>query len=112
MADQHVPKTLKHRVVDYYDYLWLRNKGVVIKALLKDCPPCMKAEVALSITNTMLTSVSSLFTQPTHPFSFYWPTCFLVLGLPYNKYQCCTWCVAEYINENKQKRINKVSKQI
>ena len=58
MADQLVPKTLRHRVLDYYDYLWVRNKGVVIKSLFRDCPACMMADVALSITETMLKSVS------------------------------------------------------
>ena len=57
MEDQHVPKTLRHRVISYFGHLWLRTKGVEIQSMFEDCPRCLLAEVSLTITRPMLETV-------------------------------------------------------
>ena len=61
MVDQGVPTMLHNRVVNYFNYLWMRNKGKNQHLLLNDCPTCLRAEVYLSITRPMLETVRLSF---------------------------------------------------
>jgi len=60
MEDQAVPWSLQHRVISYFDYLWMRNKGVDIKSLFHDCPSCLKSELFLEIARPMFKAISLL----------------------------------------------------
>jgi len=57
MKEQHLPSTLKHRVLDFFEYLWVRNKGTDRRNLLSDLPYCMQAEVSLATTEDLLKKV-------------------------------------------------------
>ena len=60
MREQHLSSTLQNRVLKYFDYLWVRNKGVDRQSLFKDIPCCMQAEVSLATTKELITSVSTV----------------------------------------------------
>ena len=53
MVDQDVPRPLQQRVISYFDYLWIRNKGVDIKELCSDAPVCLAAELYLEVARPM-----------------------------------------------------------
>ena len=57
MKEQQLPSALKHRVLDFFEYLWVRNKGTDRKSLLSDMPYCMQAEVSLATTESLLRKV-------------------------------------------------------
>ena len=57
MEDTGVSRKLQSKVLEYYEYLWARNRGLDIKELLSDVPFCMQCEIYLSITFEMLQSV-------------------------------------------------------
>ena len=57
MEDTGVSRNLQSKVLEYYEYLWARNRGLDIKELLSDVPFCMQCEIYLSITFEMLQSV-------------------------------------------------------
>ena len=57
MKEQHLPSVLKHRVLDFFEYLWVRNKGTDRTNLLSDLPYCMQAEVSLATTESLLKKV-------------------------------------------------------
>ena len=59
MDDTGVPANLQKRVVDYYEYLWLRTSGVEIKEMFRDTPPCLLAEIHLEIARDMIKAVSA-----------------------------------------------------
>ncbi|XP_077978719.1 uncharacterized protein LOC144434138 [Glandiceps talaboti] len=58
MHDQGLPSKLQKKVVSYYDYIWMRNKGVDIKNLLKDSPSCMHAAIWLGANEHLLKKVA------------------------------------------------------
>ena len=60
MREQHLSSTLQNRVLKYFDYLWVRNKGVDRQSLFKDIPSCMQAEVSLATTEELIKSVSTI----------------------------------------------------
>lgn len=57
MKEQQLPSALKHRVLDFFEYLWVRNKGTDRQSLLSDLPYCMQAEVSLATTESLLRKV-------------------------------------------------------
>lgn len=57
MKEQQLPSALKHRVLDFFEYLWVRNKGTDRQSLLSDMPYCMQAEVSLATTESLLRKV-------------------------------------------------------
>lgn len=57
MKDMKLNSKLRNRVISYFDYLWMRNKGVDQYTLLRDAPPCLQAELALYINERHLTKV-------------------------------------------------------
>lgn len=57
MQEQHLPSYIRHRVLAFFDYLWVRNKGTDRQNLLNDMPYCMQAEVSLATTEELLKKV-------------------------------------------------------
>lgn len=57
MTEQHFTSGLQKRVVHFFDYLWVRNKGVNRESLLVDMPSCMQAEVSLATTESLIKEV-------------------------------------------------------
>ncbi|XP_072051053.1 potassium voltage-gated channel unc-103-like isoform X2 [Amphiura filiformis] len=49
LDENQVDEELKENVIEYFDYLWLRNKGVSQLDLFKNLPFCMRTELALDI---------------------------------------------------------------
>ncbi|XP_070566365.1 uncharacterized protein [Ptychodera flava] len=54
MKDQSLPSKLQKKVVSYYDYIWMRSKGVDVKELFKDAPSCLHAEIWQSTCEHLL----------------------------------------------------------
>lgn len=57
MKDMKLNSKLRNRVISYFDYLWMRNKGVDQHTLLRDAPFCLQTELALHINEHHLTKV-------------------------------------------------------
>ncbi|XP_035668949.1 uncharacterized protein LOC118411052 [Branchiostoma floridae] len=60
MEDQAVPNDLRQKVVHYYDYIWLRNRGVDVSTLFQEAPRCLQEDISYGMTKTYLNG-SSLF---------------------------------------------------
>ena len=75
MKEQQLPSALKHRVLDFFEYLWVRNKGTDRQSLLSDMPYCMQAEVSLATTESLLRKVLLLILicMYSHPWAEYHP---------------------------------------
>ncbi len=58
MKEQHFSSVIRRRVLDFFDYLWVRNKGTHRQSLLADMPYCLRAEVSLATTELLLKNVS------------------------------------------------------
>ncbi|KAJ3330919.1 Kinesin-like protein kif27 [Blyttiomyces sp. JEL0837] len=54
MADRDMDMDMQERVIDYYDYVWERNKGIDVKNLFEDMPSTFKSEVALSLNGGII----------------------------------------------------------
>ncbi|KAJ3156850.1 Kinesin-like protein kif27 [Irineochytrium annulatum] len=54
MNDRMMDQDMQVRVLDYYDYVWERNKGIDIKNLFEDMPSTFRSEVALSLNNAII----------------------------------------------------------
>lgn len=54
MNDRKMEKTMQHRVLNYYDYVWERNKGMVVKNMFDDMPSTFHREVALNLNNQII----------------------------------------------------------
>ena len=61
MHEQHLSSVMRRRVLDFFDYLWVRNKGTDRQSLLSDMPYCMQAEVSLATTESLLRNVTREF---------------------------------------------------
>ena len=61
MKEQHLSSIMRRRVLEFFDYLWVRNKGTNQQTLLADMPYCMRAEVSLATTELLLKNVSALY---------------------------------------------------
>ncbi len=46
--DQCIPESLQQQVVGYYEYLWIRKKGVTDESLINALPLTFHAEVTLT----------------------------------------------------------------
>jgi hypothetical protein len=57
MVQQKVPESLVKRVIEYYDYLWQKNKGVDGKGLFVDMPFSLQAEVSLNVNKDIIDKV-------------------------------------------------------
>ncbi|KAI8821898.1 hypothetical protein BJ741DRAFT_107851 [Chytriomyces cf. hyalinus JEL632] len=54
MKDRNMDADMQERVLDYYDYVWERNKGIDVRNLFDDMPSTFKGEVALSLNNAII----------------------------------------------------------
>ncbi|KAJ3102858.1 Kinesin-like protein kif27 [Phlyctochytrium planicorne] len=54
MNDRAMDLDMQERVLDYYDYVWERNRGIDIKNLFEDMPSTFRSEVALSLNNAII----------------------------------------------------------
>ncbi|KAJ3029352.1 UNVERIFIED_CONTAM: hypothetical protein HDU68_012418 [Siphonaria sp. JEL0065] len=54
MNDRNMDSDMQERVLDYYDYVWERNKGIDVRNLFDDMPSTFKGEVALSLNNAII----------------------------------------------------------
>ncbi|KAI8611883.1 hypothetical protein BC830DRAFT_1231612 [Chytriomyces sp. MP71] len=54
MSDRNMDADMQERVIDYYDYVWERNKGIDVRNLFDDMPSTFKGEVALSLNNAII----------------------------------------------------------
>ena len=45
MDDQKLPKEIRVRIVNIFQFIWNRNKGTKIEDLFKDLPPCLHCEL-------------------------------------------------------------------
>ena len=57
MTDQEVPRDMQKRVIDYYNYLWVRSRGQDVKNLFKDAPYCLRSEIYFAVMQDMLENV-------------------------------------------------------
>jgi hypothetical protein len=58
MVTREMDGEMQERVVDYYDYVWDRNRGIDVKNLFEDMPITFRSEVALSLNNQIIDKVS------------------------------------------------------
>ena len=61
MKDQKLSSLIQHRVLGFFDYLWIRNKGTNPQFLLSDMPYCMQSEVSLATTERLISQVYSTY---------------------------------------------------
>ncbi|KAJ3074202.1 Kinesin-like protein kif27 [Podochytrium sp. JEL0797] len=61
MNDRDMDADMQERVLEYYDYMWERNKGIDVKNLFEDMPSTFKSEVALSLNHAII-SKAAIFT--------------------------------------------------
>lgn len=57
MHEQQLSSLMQQRVMDFFDYLWVRNKGADRQTLLADMPYCMQAEVSMATTEPLMRNV-------------------------------------------------------
>lgn len=57
MHEQQLSSLMQQRVMDFFDYLWVRNKGTDRQTLLADMPYCMQAEVSMATTEPLMRNV-------------------------------------------------------
>ena len=54
---RQVPLSVKHRILDYYDYLWENRKGFDEKKLLRDLPHSLQIELSMSLKRDLIAKV-------------------------------------------------------
>ncbi|KAI9184339.1 hypothetical protein H9P43_003392 [Blastocladiella emersonii ATCC 22665] len=57
MMQRSFPEDLQSRILDYYEYMWLRTAGIDAYLLLQHLPPAFNAEVTLRMNETLLAKV-------------------------------------------------------
>ncbi|XP_068704187.1 uncharacterized protein [Montipora foliosa] len=57
MSDQNIPKALQNRVMNFYDFIWDKNKGIDHGTLFYDMPVCMKGELCLEMVKEIIYAV-------------------------------------------------------
>ncbi|XP_055341339.1 uncharacterized protein LOC129590239 isoform X2 [Paramacrobiotus metropolitanus] len=65
MHHEHLSKKLKHRIVRYYEYLWLRTHGIDPQTLIAGLPPSLTSELALQLYRKVIEQVSIFKNTPT-----------------------------------------------
>jgi hypothetical protein len=60
MVTREMDPDMQERVVDYYDYVWDRNRGIDVKNLFQDMPITFRSEVALSL-NIQIIDKAAIF---------------------------------------------------
>lgn len=54
---RQVPSSVKHRILDYYDYLWQNRKGFDEKRLLRDLPHSLQVALSMSLKRDLIAKV-------------------------------------------------------
>lgn len=67
MSDQDIPEALQNRVMNFYEFIWNKNKGIDHSTLFYDMPLCMSGELCLGMVKDILYSVP-LFENTELPF--------------------------------------------
>jgi hypothetical protein len=57
MMQRSFPEDLQSRVMDYYEYMWLRNSGIDAFKLLETLPPAFFSEVTFKMNEQSLRKV-------------------------------------------------------
>ena len=57
MKQHKLSSVVQSRVLNFFDYLWVRNKGTDPQILLEDMPYCMQSEVSLATTESLIKQV-------------------------------------------------------
>ncbi|KAJ7372502.1 hypothetical protein OS493_019011 [Desmophyllum pertusum] len=57
LQEQDISEKLTARIVSYYEYLWLRNKGVDTSSLFEGLPLSLQADVSLSLYKDLIERV-------------------------------------------------------
>ncbi|KAI8800481.1 hypothetical protein BJ742DRAFT_859987 [Cladochytrium replicatum] len=57
LNDREMDPMMQQRIIDYYDYVWERNKGIDAGALFADLPTTFKGEVAMSLNSAIIDKV-------------------------------------------------------
>ncbi|XP_068721896.1 uncharacterized protein [Montipora capricornis] len=57
MSDQNIPKALQNRVMNFYDFIWDKNKGIDHGTLFYDMPVCMNGELCLEMVKDIIYAV-------------------------------------------------------
>ncbi|XP_068721829.1 uncharacterized protein [Montipora capricornis] len=57
MSDQKIPEALKNRVMNCYNFIWDKNKGIDQGTLFYDMPVCMMGELCLEMVKDIVYSV-------------------------------------------------------
>ena len=60
MREQQLSSLTQQRVMDFFDYLWVKNNGTDRQTLLADMPYCMQAEVSMATTEPLMRNVRSI----------------------------------------------------
>ena len=57
MNDSHMSVEMRKRIIDYYEYLWARSKGIDLKTLFDDIPSTLQLELTMHVNHKCLESV-------------------------------------------------------
>ncbi|CAH3024940.1 unnamed protein product, partial [Porites evermanni] len=57
LQEQGISENLTSRIVSYYEYLWLRNKGVDASSLFEGLPLSLQADISLSLYKDLIERV-------------------------------------------------------
>eukprot|EP01135_Chromosphaera_perkinsii_P004900 Nk52_evm5s304 gene=Nk52_evmTU5s304 len=57
MDDTHMTPGMRGRIVDYYEYLWARSKGIDLKTLFDDIPSTLQLELTMHVNSKCFESV-------------------------------------------------------
>jgi len=61
MKDQNMPLSLQQRVVNFFQYIWRRNRGSRNENIFVDLPPCLHGEFCLELTGEFMHDVPFLY---------------------------------------------------
>ena len=57
MHEQELSSPMQQRVMDFFDYLWVKNNGTDRQTLLTDLPYCMQADVSMATIEPLMRNV-------------------------------------------------------
>jgi len=60
MKDQRLSLDIQHRVFNFYQYIWRRNRGTINDDIFSDLPSCLNAELCLELTGDYVKNVPYL----------------------------------------------------
>ena len=71
MHEQQLSSPMQQRVMDFFDYLWVKNNGTDRQTLLTDLPYCMQADVSMATIEPLMRSVSFFLFKFRNPLPYY-----------------------------------------